>query len=404
VRIAVDATHSINDHRAIRRYARELVRELGAAPSRLGVELCFLYFFARRSVLAEIQPPLNARYSHRVSCRSARYLVPIMRMLGWPRAEHYARAPLNLLHFPGGDPYLPTRAPFVVSTVHGFAHVHAAAALPAGVIRVLERKCANCLRLSTHFITVSETSKSELAQLYGIHPSRIAAIPLGVSAEFSAGALDGPRRRELRERYGFAAERVALYTGALEAHKNVRAVVAAFERVQARERGRWQLALVGPRGDYAEKLRELAAEHCSGGVRFVHDLLPGSRALADLYRLSDVFVFPSYYESWASPPLEAMISGVPAIVSDIPSLRESTGGAAVYVQPDDVDSLSECMLRVVGDCALRERQRRAGLEFASAQTWQRCAERTLRYYLQLLGAGDFAPAHETAAPNTAITA
>ncbi|MFN0059978.1 MAG: glycosyltransferase family 4 protein [Planctomycetota bacterium] len=386
MRIAVDGTHAINDHRAIRRYARHLIAELRQLGDDAPFEQCFLYLFANAT--AAISPTEHARQHNIISQVPARFLLPAMRLLGWPGVETLARRRglgrerFDLIHFPGGVPFLPNRAPHVLTTVHGFAHVRVPHTMPARTVRVLERKYAQCLARSTHFITVSETSRREMMEIYGTPAERITAIPLGVSPEFTPEPLDARRIESLRRRYQLDADRIAIYVGALEPHKNTNTLLRAFDLATARSRDPWQLLLVGPQSAHAAELRARVDRE---RVRFVHHLEPGSLELADLYKLARALVFPSHYESWASPPLEAMASGTPAITSDLPSLRESTGGVATYVAPDDADGFASALLHLDANADHFETQRRRGIEIAATHTWQRCARNTLACYCRLLG-------------------
>lgn len=308
-----------------------------------------------------------------------------MRHLGFPNLNTLVGPDQDLLHFPGGLPTLPGDVPVVLSTVHGFAHIKAPEAISDDVKRRLDKLYATSLERSSHFITVSETNKNELHEIYGVPRSKIRAIPLGISPEFSRYELRSEEELRLRDRFGIAPGKCMLYVGAVEPHKNIATIIRAFSIFCEQEREPWNLVLVGKKNPHTHEYESKAARlGLSDRVCFVDYLQPGSADLADLYNLARVMVFPTYYEGWASPPLEAMISGTPVIASKIPSLLESTGGRAIYTEPDDTDDIAAQMLRLAQDSEFYEAHQRSGEEFAAEYTWSRCVERTFEYYQDLV--------------------
>ena len=380
--VVVEGTNAINGTSAIQRYAHALVGELGRQPTKR--TFTFLYLFENRRSLP--RPKIENRAHREVTSRlPARLLLPIMRFTGSPKVEYLTGRSCDLVHFTGGLQAAPTRAPVVVTTLHGFLPIKFPQLVAQHETDRLRRNYEACVRRGTHFITVSEASKRDLMALYGVAEEHIRAIPLGVSPEFTTSSPTGGTTEGIREGLGLPAGRVALFVGTLEPHKNIRTIIRSFAMFQRDATTAWCLVLVGRRsGHVAAYEREIAELGMRDRVVFVDYQAPGSSLLPDLYRLADLLVFPSFYEGWASPPLEAMASGTPAVVSDIAPLRESTGGAALYVDPHDPADVAEKMGRLAEDPALYESQRRAGEAFAARFTWERCARETLAYYEELL--------------------
>ncbi len=387
--IVVDGTPAVRDIRAIKRYTHHLIVELGK--TRGGER--FSFFYLGRGIRRSERPPVDDPTAAEVLVNvPGRILLPFMNRLGFPKLERFLGGPCDLVHFPGGWPYVPCRAPVVVTTVHGFHHLKVPEYMSSSWCRTLDRMYRTAVGRSTHFITVSETNKRELIEFYGVPEDRVRAVPLGVSPEFRNRKGEGDFLREARHRLGLGESRRALFVGALEPHKNVANIVEAFALFLSRTGDPWELILVGKRGSYAARISRLAAElGVEERVRFFDYLPPGSTALADLYNLADVFLFPTLYEGWASPPLEAMISGTPVVASDIPSLRESTGGCALYVDPRRAEEIARALEELASEEKLRRELSRRGEEFASRFTWKRCAAETLAYYRFLLGGGSSIP-------------
>ncbi len=142
--------------------------------------------------------------------------------------------------------------------------------------------------------------------------------------------------------------------------------------------------LIGKETAYCKEYREqIISLSLSDKVSFIDYIQPGSIDLAYLYNMANLFLFPTFYEGWASPPLEAMQCGTPAIVSDIPSLRESTDGIAMYPNPEDPKEIAKNIEELLDDKDLYLQQQKKGIEFTEQYTWKRCAEATLNLYNQL---------------------
>jgi glycosyltransferase involved in cell wall biosynthesis len=264
------------------------------------------------------------------------------------------RARIDLLHVPHYVVPL-TRVPTIV-TIHDLIHLHVAHRNPLArpyARTMLRRAVTKPIRI----LTVSETVKSEIVAAFGIPAAKVIVTRNGVDDRFRQAAPP-----ETSSNY-------FLYAGNDKPHKNVGALVAAYETVRA---SRPDLGLVLAGASF-ERFADVAGVVTPG---FVSD-----EELAALYRGAIAVMLPSHEEGFGLPAAEAMASGVAVITSNAPVLVEVTGGGAIHVDATSRDAIAAAMLRVANDDALRRRIALAGIERSRSFTWRRCAESTRRAYL-----------------------
>jgi glycosyltransferase involved in cell wall biosynthesis len=233
-------------------------------------------------------------------------------------------------------------------------------------------------------ITVSEFSARELVELYGLKREHIRVIPNGVSEDF-APRLDGQAMAELRKRIGLKVERYVLFIGGADPRKNHQTFLEAAEMVR-KKLGSRALILVGspihPFGNYEEtaRRRSLTEKVLCPGRLSTNDLLL-------LYSSTDLFVFPSLYEGFGMPVLEAMACGAPVLTSNTTALAEVAGDAAVLADPQDARALGEAMIRVLEDEPLRAALKAKGFDHAKQFSWEKAATKTIALYRELCEGG-----------------
>jgi glycosyltransferase involved in cell wall biosynthesis len=213
----------------------------------------------------------------------------------------------------------------------------------------------------------------------GIPAGRVAVIPLGVEPNFQP-IRDEAFLNALRHKYVLPA-RIVLYVGTLEPRKGLDTLVAAFA-ILATDLPH-DLVIAGKRGWYTEGLfRQVTQLGLESRVHFT-DYVP-DEDLPGLLNLADLFVFPSRYEGFGLPPLEAMACGVPVVTTTAASLPEVVGNAALLVPPGDAEALTAALRRGLTDAGLRADLRGRGMERARCFTWEATARRTLQVYEELL--------------------
>jgi alpha-1,3-rhamnosyl/mannosyltransferase len=226
-------------------------------------------------------------------------------------------------------------------------------------------------RRAARVLTDTEHGRAQLVEVLGLAPERVAAIPLGVDERFARGPADPER---LRERFGIDRPYV-LCVGTLEPRKNLLAALQAVERAGVAP----DVALVvaggqGWRNEAFERAREQTAVEVVMTGRVSDD------ELVALYRGALCLLFPSLWEGYGLPPVEAMACGCPVIATDRPTVPEVVGDAGVLVDPLDVAAIAAAVASVVGDAHRREQLRARGLERAAGLTWQRTAAATAGLY------------------------
>ena len=248
-----------------------------------------------------------------------------------------------------------------------------------GQRRSFRRTRRTALRAS-RVVTISAHSAKDIAELYGVPRERIALVFPAVSPEFYP-VHDPTIKQQVRARYGIRREGFLFSGGGSEPRKNIARLVEAFGRTQ-RLRETMNLVVVGGMDHGADAVRESVRR-----ARLEEAIIfPGHVPLEDLrvlYSACALFVFPSLYEGFGMPVLEAMACGAPVVSSNAASLPEVVGDAALLVDPRDPEAWAQAMTRVVEDAGLRESLKMKGSLRIKAFSWEQSARDLLRVYQEL---------------------
>ena len=230
-------------------------------------------------------------------------------------------------------------------------------------------------------ITDSDHAREDIIRLWRIRPEKIAVIPLGVADRY-VPVTDGEICARVRERFGLP-ERYILYLGNFKPHKNVASLVQAFAGVRKVCKG-YQLVLAGPLDAHGRAIRALVAE--AGLAREV--VFTGAIREEDLpevlLSLAEVFVFPSLYEGFGIPPLEAMACGTPVIASNRTAIPEVVGDAGLLVDPLDIEALQGAIVSLLSDEDCRKMYAERGLKRAEGFRGEQTAGRLYRHIITIL--------------------
>jgi alpha-1,3-rhamnosyl/mannosyltransferase len=246
---------------------------------------------------------------------------------------------------------------------------------------VAEQSFAQLARRADRLIAVSECTRQDAVRTLGIAPEKICTIHSGVDDAF----FDVPAAlvNLVRLRYGLQRPFV-LFVGTIEPRKNVDLLLDAFESLPLAMRDHWDLVVAGPEGWAAETtMARLRNARDLGNVRYL-GYIP-EPDLAPLTAAADVFVYPSLYEGFGFPVAQAMAAGVAVITSNLSSLPEVTGTAALLVDPRSQSELRAALLRLLGTPDLRKALGLAGRERAGGFRWEACAAKSLEFFREVTG-------------------
>jgi glycosyltransferase involved in cell wall biosynthesis len=349
-------------------YEVQLVRALAALDA---ANEYFLYCTSRHA--AEAIGALPANFTFRILKPALRAISVAVTLPRWMAADR-----IDLFHATYAPPPAPNR-PFVF-TMHcasNFAHPEFYPTLIRWRLNALQRVG---LRRAGAILCVSDFVAGYLREVLGIPRERLATVYNGVAREFTPAPAEEARGR-VREQFGIDSPYV-LYSGKLQARKNVVRLIRAFARYRGETGSPAKLVLAGKKVETSEGIDEAIA-----GLGLAREVIPlgyvAASPLSHLYAAARMTVFPSLYEGFGIPVVEAMACGCPVVTSNVTSLPEVTGDAALLVNPESVEEIAEAMVRLDRNDALRAELIDRGLARVRRFTWENCARQTLEAYQRL---------------------
>jgi glycosyltransferase involved in cell wall biosynthesis len=369
MRIAIDYTPALRQGAGIGRYTRGLVEGLARIDS---ANLYTLFSAGDRPSAGDW--PANFRL--RTSPIPHRWLTVGWHRLRLPFPVELLAGACDLYHSPDFT-LPPLRRARGLVTIHDLSFLRVPECADPRLRAFLERAVPAAVVRAHRILADSENTRTDLIEILGVDPDRISVVTPAVEPRFRREDA-AVRLENVRARYRLP-ERFILGLGTLEPRKNFTGLIAAFSRL-AGETGLPHALVIGgqPGWLYDGIYRQAEREDVAGRVLF-----PGFIADEDLpalYSLAEVFVFPSLYEGFGIPVLEAMACGTPVVTSNNSSLPEASGSAALMVDATDSAGLAGAIAKVLNDAELRRRMIAAGNEQASRFTWQRSAQALLKAY------------------------
>lgn len=365
-RIGIDA-HAIGERlTGNETYISNLIDGLAALES--GHE--FVLFFTREKAAEQW------RRRHRglevVMARPSQPVVRIPLVMPWLVRRHK----IDLLHVQyAGPPFMATP---LITAIHDISYERYPEYFSRREVLQFRATIPWTARKARRVLTISECSKRDLVEIYGIQEDKVIVIYLGVSAAFAPLDSVDEGWKTVRE-YG-ASGRYILAVGNLQPRKNLVRLIAAYTRLRNNQPEiRNKLLIVGKKAWKHDPILEFARQ-----TRWVDDIIftgyVPDKDLPVLYGCADALVYPSIYEGFGLPPLEAMACGTPVVVSDRSSLPEVVGDAGLKVDPFDVDAIAQSMAVLLTKPEVARRFSTAGLERANQFRWADCARKTLEVY------------------------
>lgn len=277
----------------------------------------------------------------------------------------------------GPNFYLPPFPGRSVATFHDLSPFLWSDCAPAGRVRYMQKELQLSIKRGSAFITDSEFNRLELIRHFSLPAHMVHSVPLAAGEEFF------PRSAEevssTLSKHGLSFGKYSLYVGTIEPRKNLINLLYAYKRLPLTVRQRWPLILTGYAGWRSDGIHQVIEEGAREGWARYLGFTPAAD-LPHLFAGAKLFCFPSLYEGFGLPVLEAMQSGVPVICSNSSSLPEVAGDAALACSPQDVEQMSALLLQGLEDETWRQEAKVAGIAQAAKFSWKRCALETQQVY------------------------
>jgi len=369
VHVTIDYTPALRQRAGIGRYTRELV----AALTEIDRDNRYTLFCAGEDPGAREWP---ANFAVRTSNIPARWLTAGWHKLRLPVPAENLAGESDIFHSPDFT-LPPLRHARGVVTIHDLSFLRVPQCADPGLRTFLERTVPRTVSQAHHVLADSESTCNDLIELLAVTPDKISVVPAGVETRFRP-VRDTVRLAEVRARYGLP-DWFILSVGTLEPRKNFSRLISAYGQLRRQTGLPHALVIAGGPGWLYQPIHDqVVKEGLSEHVHF-----PGFVADQDLpalYTMADLMAFPSLYEGFGLPPLEAMACGTPVVTSNNSSLPEAVGSAALMVDAEDVDGLADAMARILGNANLRVRLVDLGRAQAMRFTWRAAAEKLLSAY------------------------
>jgi len=337
-------------------YIRNIVRALGTVDPSGDYTL----FVTGGSPLSTERIP-NTERMHYVAVPARDELV--RNALTFPLALVHRR--IDVVHVQmAAPPLCPAR---IVVNVYDLAYEHHPELFPPSVVTRFRAFVPLTVRRAAVVLTISEFSKMDIVRRYRVPPEKVVVTPLAADPMFCP-SHDMDRLAAVRERYG-TGDRFILCVGNLQPRKNLRTLIDAYVKLRRADAIRHKLVLVGRKAWLYDDIFAVARASGYADDLVFTDYVPDEDLVA-LYNAAELFVYPSIFEGFGLPPLEAMACGTPVVCSNTSALPEVVGDAARTVDPLDAEALAAAIATVSGNAALRQRLSERGIARASCFSWE----------------------------------
>ncbi len=372
--VAIDYTAALAQGGGIGRYTRELIRALARLDSQTDYRL-----FVAGQRADELPVPPGPNFWWRPARPSSEWFARLWHRARIPIPVERWTGPVGVVHAP--DFTLPPtrRGTRTLLTVHDLSFIRAPETAAPGLRAYLGHVVPRSVARADHVLADSEATRQDLIELYGTPADKVSVLYSGVDKRFRPVA-DELVLEEVRHRYGIGEGPYILSVGTVQPRKNYGRLAEALHRLG---RPAIRLVIAGGRGWLDDALyTQIAALGLEERVKFTGFV--ADEDLPALYSGACVFAFPSLYEGFGLPPLEAMACGVPVVASNTSSVPEVVGDAALVVDPYDVGALAEALERLLDDGELRSTLIARGRARARQFSWAAAARKLRAHYAALL--------------------
>lgn len=377
-RIGIDVTSALTQDAGIGRYTRELVKAIVVNNN----EDEFTLFSAKlpQDRLVEMSMPSSKNVRYKQIPLTEKWLYRLWYRLKVPISVQNFTGPLDLFHSP--DFVLPpiSRKIPTLLTVHDLSFVHYPETFTSALVTYLNRIVPWSIKRATHILADSLSTKEDLVRYWNVPEDKVTVLYSGVGDQFKP-VTDPKSIKRVRKKYGLGNDPYFLAVGTLQPRKNYRMLIRAFRPVT--ERFPHKLLIAGGKGwmhdEILDEVKNQELEQRVHVLGFVEEA-----DLPALYSAATIFAFPSLYEGFGLPILEAMACGVPVMAADASCVPEVVGDAGVLLPASDASSWSKAMIEIIEDMSRRTKLVGAGFLRAREFTWSRSARELVAIYNQLL--------------------
>jgi len=359
----------------IGRYALELINNLKANP-----EIDAIKYLSGFKVVddlpALVNSPSVSASKLKKQLRNSRLVSDIYR-LTVPALKSYALKSYTDYIFHSPNYYIPPGHKKSCATFHDLSIFHFPEYHPKGRVHLMKKELHSSVSRAKVLITDSNFTKNEVSAFFNFDPERIVVAPLASSGDFL------PRKenqcQQVLERYGLAYGQFTFFAGTIEPRKNIKNLLLAYQKLPLEMSLRFPLVISGYQGWESEELHRLFDIGSQRGwIKYLG--YTDQQSLSVLFSACRAFLFPSRYEGFGLPVLEAMAAGTPVITSNVSSLPEVAGDAGLMVDPDDVDQLAQYISDIILNDSLRAELIDRGFLQNAKFSWVNCARETIKAY------------------------
>lgn len=359
----------------IGRYALELINNLKANP-----EIDAMKYLSGFKVVddlpALVNTPSISASKLKKQLRNSRLVSDIYR-LTVPVLKSYALKSYTDYIFHSPNYYIPPGHKKSCTTFHDLSIFHFPEYHPKGRVHLMKKELHSSVSRAKVLITDSNFTKNEVSAFFNFDPERIVVAPLASSGDFL------PRKenqcQQVLERYGLAYGQFTFFAGTIEPRKNIKNLLLAYQKLPLEMSLRFPLVISGYQGWESEELHRLFDIGSQRGwIKYLG--YTDQQSLSVLFSACRAFLFPSRYEGFGLPVLEAMAAGTPVITSNVSSLPEVAGDAGLMVDPDDVDQLTQYISDIILNDSLRAELIDRGFLQNAKFSWVNCARETIKAY------------------------
>lgn len=378
MRIGIDITAAVTQGGGIGRYTRELIYALVKADKENEYHL----FSARQPQTLPVPDPVpnGENVSYHQAPLDERWLYRLWYRLRLPLPVQLATGPLDLFHSP--DFVLPPVRDSIptILTVHDLSFVHYPDTFTPALVNYLNSVVPWSVARATHILADSQATKEDLINIWRVAAEKVTVLYSGVSGRFQP-VTDQKQLAAVRQKYDLGRAPYLVSVSTLQPRKNFQMLIQAFKPVA--EQQPHNLVIAGGKGWlYEEMMSEVQKQGLEGRVKFIGFVADGD--LPALYSEASLMVFPSLYEGFGLPLLEAMACGVPVLSSNASCLPEVAGEAAVLLSPTEQEAWSQTMNGLLSNPGQRARMVAAGFLQARKFRWKKAAGELLEVYRRLV--------------------